>query len=123
MHSTLQLGLARLRPHTTAASTSRIKLFTSPEKARSVALMIIQSLEYFIHPDMGMMGTNLIAFPLSVSQRFFQYSESRELLWYEVIFERISEMKSGLSGFLDDMVKRDTVKLVGLWNRTAEGRT
>jgi hypothetical protein len=117
MHSTMLALLGRLhagKDHTLAA---RLAKSTSPKDARSLALLIAQSLEYFVHPDIGQMGTNLIGFPLSVTQRFFQHSGSKEILWLEVIFQRIREMRSGLGGFLDDMAKGNTVKLASPWQR------
>jgi hypothetical protein len=116
MHSTLLVTLGRLRSDSMEASI--IIDFTSPHKAQSLALLITQSLEYFVHPDMGLMGTNIIGFPLSIAQGFFQHAGTEEVLWFEVIFQRISDLKSGLSGFLDDMAKRNTLKLAGYsWRR------
>ena len=116
MHSTLLVTLGRLGPG--SIGTSRIRNFTSSHKAQALALLITQSLEYFVHPDMGFMGTNVIGFPLSVAHGFFQHAGTDELLWFEVIFQRMSDLKSGLSGFLDDMAKRRTLKLAGYtWRR------
>jgi hypothetical protein len=109
MHIALQLVDTRL-------SQSSLKTFapgfTFTNDARSLALHIAQSLEYFVHPDMGLLGTNLIGFPLSAAQRYFQHAGTKEQFWFDVIFQRIADMKSGLRGFLDDMAKRNTVKLV-----------
>lgn len=117
MYSSLHRAYARLRPpqtDTPSPPSNQSKFDSNP---RTLALLIAQSLEYFVHPDMGLLGTNIIGFPLSVSQGFFQHTRAVEVLWYDVIFERIREMRSGLRGFLDDMAKGNTVKLVRPWNR------
>jgi hypothetical protein len=112
MHSTVYMNYVRICRHIDEKESPRSPAFESPNSGRSLALLIAQSLEYFVHPDMGLMGTNLIGFPMSVAQGFFTYTGSKEILWFDVIFQRIREMKSGLGGFLDDMAKGDTVKLV-----------
>ncbi|ETI21823.1 hypothetical protein G647_05892 [Cladophialophora carrionii CBS 160.54] len=119
MHITMHLMYSRFgqsRPKTALPDIGR---FAFTNDARSLALLIAQSLEYFVHPDMGLLGTNLIGFPLSSAQRYFQHAGAREQLWFDVIFQRIGEMKSGLRGFLDDMARRRTVKLVSPWHPTS----
>ena len=111
MHRTLHVARSHIRSH--SEPDTHIPNLKSPTDARSLALLIVQSLEYFVHPEMGLMGTNLIGFPLSVAQGFFEHAGTEEVLWFEVIFQRISELKSGLSGFLEDMAKRKTVNLSG----------
>ncbi|KIW67820.1 hypothetical protein PV04_07046 [Phialophora macrospora] len=119
MHIALHLvdtGLDQPNPN---RSAPRVTEFIFTHDARSLALLIAQSLEYFLHPDMGLLGTNLIGFPLSAAQRYFQHAGTKEQLWFDVIFHRIAEMKSGLAGFLEDMAKRNTVRLVIPWHRTS----
>lgn len=67
------------------------------------ALLITQSLEYFVHPDMGFLGTNFVGFPMAVAQGVYGHLQAPELAWFDVVFERMSQMKSGLRGFLDEM--------------------
>lgn len=67
------------------------------------ALLITQSLEYFVHPDMGFLGTNFVGFPMAVAQGAYEYFQAPELAWFDVVFERMRQMKSGLRGFLDEM--------------------
>ncbi|EXJ59220.1 hypothetical protein A1O7_06652 [Cladophialophora yegresii CBS 114405] len=119
MHITLHLTRSRFGQARPGISLPVIGQFKFTNDARSLALLIAQSLEYFVHPDMGLLGTNLIGFPLSSAQRYFQHAGTKEQLWFDVIFQRIGEMKSGLRGFLDDMAQRRTVKLVSPWHRTS----
>jgi hypothetical protein len=82
---------------------------TSPQQsAQTLALHIAQSLEYFLHPDMGLLGTNFVGFPLAVAQGYFQSCGAKEALWFDVIFRRMREMRSGLAVFLEDMYKGQT---------------
>lgn len=116
MYSTLHFVHARLQFHKVDPLPYNFIRFTTPGAARSLALLIAQSLEYFVHPDMGLLGTNIIGFPLSVTQGYFSYTNSEELLWFDVIFQRIRDMGSGLRGFLKDMAERRTVELVRPWD-------
>ena len=112
MGISLRLAYSRLQP-------GNIGKLSSTNNPRSVALLLVQSLEYWVHPDMALLGTYVIGFPLSASQRFFQHAGTKEILWYDVIFQRLGQMKSGLTGFLDDMARRKTVKLVNPWHKTS----
>ncbi|KAK5053716.1 hypothetical protein LTR84_001677 [Exophiala bonariae] len=67
------------------------------------ALLIAQSLEYFVHPDMGFLGLNFIGFPMAVAQGPLEFLQAPEVAWFDVIFERMHQMKSGLGAFLDEM--------------------
>ncbi|KAJ9607651.1 hypothetical protein H2200_007729 [Cladophialophora chaetospira] len=118
MYSTLHMAQTRLRSHEDNQSPPQINNSTFTSNPRTLALLIAQSLEYFVHPDMGLLGTNIIGFPLSVAQGYFQHTGAVEVLWFDVIFERITALRSGLRGFLDDMAKGNTVKLVRPWNRS-----
>lgn len=85
--------------------------FSSPH---NLALLIVQSLEYFLHPDMGLLGTNFVGFPLAVAQGYFEHigARDREGRWFAVLFQRIRDMRSGLGVFLDDMARGEAVRLV-----------
>ncbi|KAK5222036.1 hypothetical protein LTR72_006293 [Exophiala xenobiotica] len=86
---------------------------TNPQQsAQTLAIHIAQSLEYFLHPDMGLLGTNFVGFPLAVAQGYFQSCGAKEALWFDVIFIRMREMRSGLAVFLEDMYKGQTLTLV-----------
>lgn len=67
------------------------------------ALLIAQSLEYFVHPDMGFLGLNFIGFPMAVAQGALEFLQAPELAWFDVVFQRMHQMKSGLGGFLNEM--------------------
>lgn len=75
----------------------------TPRPIAPQALLITQSLEYFVHPDMGFLGTNFVGFPMAVAQGAYEYLQAPELAWFDVVFERMQQMKSGLRGFLDEM--------------------
>ncbi|KEF51148.1 uncharacterized protein A1O9_12762 [Exophiala aquamarina CBS 119918] len=78
---------------------------TLPQALPPEALLITQSLEYFVHPDMGFLGTNFVGFPMAVAQGALGHFEAPELAWFDVVFERMRQMKSGLRGFLDEMAR------------------
>lgn len=69
------------------------------------ALHIAQSLEYFLHPDMGLMEVQVIGFPLNLSMAHFSAVGRKELLWYEVIRRRMRSMDGGVCQFLAEMVE------------------
>jgi hypothetical protein len=69
-----------------------------------LAYRIVQSLEYFLHPDMGISELEFIGFPMNLTLAFFRNIGGKGLAFYEVIAERLRETKSGLGDFLADMV-------------------
>lgn len=64
--------------------------FTRPRPHE--ALLIVQALEYFVHPDMGLTGSNFIGFPMSVAQACLQHFNAPELAWYDVVLARLRIM-------------------------------
>jgi hypothetical protein len=85
----------------------------SESEATSLALCIARSLEFFLHPDMGLLGTNLIGFPMAIARKYFlQQGMTPKSLWFEAIDMRIREMRSGLGGFLRDLRTRDSPRIV-----------
>lgn len=69
-----------------------------PETSHTVAIRIARSLEYFLHPDMGHLGTYLIGFPLGVLQSYFdRRTMPDDLLWLKVVNARMTESGSGLA--------------------------
>jgi hypothetical protein len=67
----------------------------------ATALLIIRSMEYFLHPDMGLIGTNLIGMSLEIAREYFQLSGvPEEKIWFDVVDERMAEMRTGLGDFL-----------------------
>lgn len=75
-----------------------------PETSHTFAIRIARSLEYFLHPDMGHLGTYLIGFPLGVLQSYFDRKNMhQELLWLKVVNARMTESGSGLGEFLQEL--------------------
>ena len=123
MRSTLYLAQARLLRHgipvpSGGATTPDVpadgapSVYWTEQTPHGLALLIAQSLEYFVHPDMGLLGTDFVGFPLAVAQGYFEHFGAREALWFSVIFARMREMQSGLGEFLDEMYKGEGVVLV-----------
>ena len=59
------------------------------------ALLIVQSSEYFLHPDMGFSGCDFIGFPMSVAQACLEHFYAPELAWYDILFARMKEIRNG----------------------------
>lgn len=97
----LLLSIARQQLH---EYPPRSQTPQSELRAMHFALCIARSLEFFLHPDMGLLGTNLIGFPLAVASKYcLQQGVKSKSLWFEVIDMRIREVRSGLGGFLRDL--------------------
>lgn len=71
--------------------------------ADETALRIARSFEYFLHPDIGLFGTYLIGFPPGVCRAYLEQHNMKEVVWLEVIDNRVKEVGSGLCGFLKDV--------------------
>jgi hypothetical protein len=68
---------------------------------RAIALRITRSMEYFLHPDMGLIGTNLLGMSLELAREYFQLNGApEEQIWFDVIDVRMAEMRTGLADFL-----------------------
>ena len=67
----------------------------------AVAMNIVRSMEYFLHPDMGRIGMNMIGMSLEIAREYFVLRGAEdEKVWFEVIDGRMAEMRSGLGKFL-----------------------
>lgn len=71
-----------------------------------LALKITQSLEYFLHPDMGLMEMNFIGFPMSIGMAQLKAMGMKEVLWYDVIRRRLRNMDTGLADFLEEIAQK-----------------
>lgn len=65
------------------------------------ALLIVQSSEYFVHPDMGFSGCDFIGFPMAVAQACLEHFHAPELAWYDILFARMKEIKYGSTDLSD----------------------
>ena len=75
----------------------------------ATALRIIRSMEYFLHPDMGLQGTNLIGMSLEIARQYFQLSGTpEENSWFDVVDARMAEMRTGLGDFLKEVRSVET---------------
>ncbi|RMZ89502.1 hypothetical protein DV736_g3267, partial [Chaetothyriales sp. CBS 134916] len=76
-----------------------------------LALKIAWSLEYFVQPEMGLVGIEQIGAPLSVADAYFAWFDMREGAWLAVIKRKAREMGVELEGFLNDIANNEAVIL------------
>lgn len=69
-----------------------------------LATNVTRSLEYFLHPDVGLMELNFIGFPMNLSMACLKTLKAPQLAYFDVIRCRLREMDTGLGDFLDKMV-------------------
>ncbi|OCT48437.1 hypothetical protein CLCR_03988 [Cladophialophora carrionii] len=69
-----------------------------------MATNIAQSLEYFLHPDAGLMELNAIAFPMNITLATFVSLRIKGLPWFRVIRSRLCEINTGVADFLEEML-------------------
>ncbi|MCJ1395273.1 hypothetical protein MMC18_008157 [Xylographa bjoerkii] len=92
-----------------ASNTEVINAFASVLKAddsstcHELAWKIAQSVEYFTQAENGLMGLQLLAFPMTVAQGCLRHMQSKDLAWFDLIYQRLETRDIRLQGFLDDM--------------------
>lgn len=113
MHRTIDLAERRLRQHGLPMSipippTSRDgdTDTTYALDPHSLALNIATSLEYIVHPDMGLLETHFIGFPMNVALGYFNCYGMRERLWSDVVRARMHAMNTGHGDLVDEMAER-----------------
>jgi hypothetical protein len=115
LHSNLFLTYRHIRTHHPSipldSSIPKIPQHTQTA-CHDLALLITQSLEYFVQPDTGLVGAQQVGFPISVALGYFKFFECKETLWFRVIFRRLRELNVGIEGFLESMFTEQGLKLL-----------
>ena len=68
-----------------------------------LACKLAQSVECLMDPDAGLVGAQILGFPISVARGCLLLLKSRDIVWFNVIFRRLLVLDVRLEGFLDDM--------------------
>jgi hypothetical protein len=112
LHSTLFLTRRHIATYhpTLSLDTLPLALQHTLSICHDLALLITQSLEYLVQPEMGLVGAQQVGFPISVVMGYFSFFNCREHLWFKVIFRRLREMNVGIEGFLDSMFREQGLK-------------
>lgn len=99
-------AIGQCRPLTASFYASEDERDASYAKAFTAATNITQSLEYFVHPDVGLLGTDFLGFLLTVSYAHWNEWQSKERLWYKVIFARLREINPGFTSIIESMAEK-----------------
>ncbi|MCJ1398641.1 hypothetical protein MMC11_001841 [Xylographa trunciseda] len=76
-----------------------------------LACKIAQSVEYLTRREAGLIGAQVLGFPMSVARGCLLLLGSRDIVWFNVIYRRLSVLDIRIKGFLDDM---SDFRLVGV---------
>ena len=68
-----------------------------------LACKIAQSVECLTRTEAGLVGAQVLGFPMSIARGCLQLLESKDIIWFNVIFRRLSVLDIRLEGFLNDM--------------------
>lgn len=105
MHD-LQVSLERLNVSSTALG------FTSEiihEKSRTYAVNIAQAVDYFMLPEMGALGADVISFPMGLAYRFFSQSQEHEICaWFVNALENMKKRGFHIGRFLGAFTAEDS---------------
>lgn len=74
-----------------------------PARCMELAINVTKSLEYLVHPDMGLTGLNFLGMPVNLVFGYLTERGAEERLWFNVIFDRLSVMSSGFGEFMRAM--------------------
>lgn len=72
-------------------------------KMEALAMEILKSLEYFIHPDVGFAAIDFLGLPVNLVYAIMNARGYREVLWFDVIFARVREILPGMGECLESM--------------------
>ncbi|ETN39413.1 uncharacterized protein HMPREF1541_05636 [Cyphellophora europaea CBS 101466] len=116
MHSTLWLTYQWLRCYRPEAMIDQaIPMMVPPDKldlCNDLAINIVKSMEYFVQPEMGLVGAQQIAYPMSIVMGYLTYWNRQERMWFPVIFRRLKELNIGIEGFLVDTFKGNELRMI-----------
>lgn len=78
-------------------------------RCKTLATDIAKSLEYFVHPDMGLASTEFIGMPMTVAMGWFgtNKTKERELMWFQVILQRMRQINTAFSDLMQLMVVKE----------------
>ncbi|MCJ1282479.1 hypothetical protein MMC26_001802 [Xylographa opegraphella] len=68
-----------------------------------LACKIAQSVECLTRTEAGLVGAQVLGFPMSCARGCLHLLKSRDIIWFNVIFRRLSVLDIRLEGFLNDM--------------------
>lgn len=74
-----------------------------PAKCFELAIKVTQSLEYFVHPDMGLTAMDFLGFPANLVYGYLTMRGATEVFWFDVIFDRLTAMNPGFGEFMKAM--------------------
>lgn len=71
-----------------------------------MAINITKALEYFVHPDTGLAALDFFGLPLNLAYGCLRAEGAEEILWFDVIFGRLTDMSPGFSALMQGMAKQ-----------------
>lgn len=113
-YGTLNLNHAKLHCEGSSLVPERL-----PDRTRvqQYAISITNSVEYFTHPDMGLMGPQFLTFPMGAALHFFTLVDEPENAVYtdhlENAIRQISQLGLSIGDFLSSMLKTQTDRMAG----------
>lgn len=75
-------------------------------KLYRLAVDILQSFEYFLHPDMGLTAVDFLGLPVNLVYGFLAPRNFPEVLWFDLLFDRMREVSPGFAAFLTAMARQ-----------------
>jgi len=104
--SNTEQALRRRDPSLPSLYSTDAERAAGQTKARECATNVVRSLEYFVHPDMGLTATDFLGLPVNLVYGFFSDRDLPERLWFDVIFDQISIVSPGFGDFMKAMANR-----------------
>ncbi|KAJ9613950.1 hypothetical protein H2200_002086 [Cladophialophora chaetospira] len=71
-----------------------------------LAKKVAQSLEYFLHPDVGLMELQFIGFPMNLAMATCNSLGLKEAAFFGLVRARLKETNTGMGDFLDTMLAK-----------------
>jgi hypothetical protein len=107
MHD-LQVSLER---STVDSTRDSIPSETLQANSRRYAVNIAQAIDYFLLPEMGALGADLISFPMGLAYRFFSQSQEHEICaWFVNSLENMKKRGFHIGRFLGAFSAAETAR-------------
>lgn len=104
--NTVERALRRQSFHSISLWPTEAARGAAFHRMHELATNITQSLEYFVHPDMGMATVDVLGMPMNLVYGFWNGMKAQETLWFDAIFAQLRQMNTGSAEFIEGMVSQ-----------------
>ena len=96
-------GVQRLDVDLPSLYSTDVERAAVAAKCMELSINITKSLEYFVHPDMGLTALEFLGLPVNLVFGYLTTRNAKERFWFNVIYDRLSAMSPGFGDLMKAM--------------------